>query len=271
MTLSVLTIARKCLDIRGPFSIRQDVFTHQRPASLRSGLEIIHKTRCKPEAPTALRVELTTAGRIDLRWVDNSDNETGFYIRFRGKRIGFDDHTGTSGTNTDIAYASLTGLRSGFTYTIRVLAYNQAGESPPSNEVQATTPNVAETQRVQLRREVIVQGPVPYAGKFPVFGIVPAGRLLRMRLPQLGFPDVALAFVKRGHSTQECNNPSAVVVIGEGQTTTPAQLREIYGVDEPRFTTHAPIPFIACYRTTNPSSPLPDPITIEIEVIFDMT
>jgi len=238
---------------------------------LRSGLKSIHLTRCKPERPTELRVELTTAGRIDLRWVDNSDNERGFYIRFRGKRTEFDDHTDTSQTNTDIAYASLSDLRSGFTYTIRVVAYNQAGESPPSNEVQATTPNVAETERVQLRREVIVQGPVPYAGKFPAFGVIPAGRLLRLRLPQLGFPDVALAFVKRGHSTQECNDPSAVVVIGEGQTTTPAQLKEIYGVDEPRFTTLAPLPFLACYRTTNPSAPLPDFVTIEIEVIFDMT
>jgi hypothetical protein len=67
MTLSVLTIARKCLDIRGPFSIRQDVLMHQRPAALRSELKSIHLTRCKPEAPTALRIELTTAGRIDLR------------------------------------------------------------------------------------------------------------------------------------------------------------------------------------------------------------
>jgi len=271
MTLSVLTIARKCLDIRGPFSIRQDVFTHQQPASLRFWLKRIHLTRCKPEAPTALRVELTTAGRIDLRWVDNSDNETGFYIRFRGKRTGFVDHTDISQTSPDIAYASLTGLRSGFTYTIRVVAYNQAGESPPSNEVQATTPNVAETDTVQLRRQIIVEGPVPYVGKFPEIGVVPPGRLLRLRLPPLGFPDVALAFVKRGHSTQECNNPSAVVVIGEGQTTTPAQLREIYGVDEPKFTTHAPIPFVACYRTTNPTAPLLQSVTIEIEVIFDMT
>ena len=270
MTLSVLTIARKCLDIRGPFAIRQDVLMHQRPASLRSELKSIHLTRCKPEAPTELRVELTTAGRIDLRWVDNADNERGFYIRFRGKRTGFDDHTDTSQTNTDIDYASLSGLHSGFTYTIRVVAYNQAGESPPSNEVQATTPNVAETLPVSLSHK-ISDGPVHYVGKYPGFGVVPAGRLLRIRLPQIGFPDVALAFVKRSHSTQECNDPSAVVVIGEGQTTTPAQLMEIYGVVEPRFTTLMPIPFLACYRTTNPASPLPGFITIEIEVIFDMT
>ena len=118
MTVSVLTIARRCLDIRGPFSIRQDVLMHQRPASLRSGLKIIHLTRCKPEAPTELRVELTAAGRIDLRWVDNSDNERGFYIRFRGKRAGFADHTDTSQSNSGQAYTSLTDLRSGFTYTI---------------------------------------------------------------------------------------------------------------------------------------------------------
>src|SRR5688500_3436685 len=111
--------------------------------------------------------------------------------------------------------------------------------------------NLVKTETVNLRREIIVQGPIPYAGKFPPFGIVPAGRLLRIRIPAVGFPNLALAFVKRGHSTQECNDASAVVVIGEGQTTTPAQLMEIYGVVEPEFTTLAPIPFIACYRTTN--------------------
>ena len=184
MTLSVLTIARKCLDIRGPFAIRQDVLMHQRPASLRSELKNIYRTRCKPERPTELRVTSTTAGRIDLRWVDNADNERGFYIRFRGKRTGFDDHTDTSQANPDQTYASLSGLRSGFTYTISVVAYNQAGESPPSNEVQATTPNVAETTPVSLSRRNHVQGPVPYVGKFPGFGVVPAGRLLRIRLPQ---------------------------------------------------------------------------------------
>jgi hypothetical protein len=116
MTLSMLTLARKCLDIRGPFSIRQDVLMHQRSASLRFELEKIHRTRCKPERPTGLRVTSTTAGRIDLRWVDNSDNETGFRIRFRGKRAGFGDHADASQANQDRTDASLTGLRSGFTY-----------------------------------------------------------------------------------------------------------------------------------------------------------
>jgi len=269
MTLSVLAIARNCLDIRGPFSIRQDVLMHRRPTSLRFELGNIYRTRCKPERPTELRVTSTTAGRINLRWVDNSDNETGFRIRFHGRRAGFGDHTGTSQTNRDQTDASLADLRSGFAYTINVVAYNPAGESPPSNNVLATTPNVEETEQVSLSRQVIVQGFVPYVGRFPPFGVVPAGRLLRIRLPQSGFPDSALAFVKRGHSTQECGDASAVVVIGEGQTTTPAQLMEIYGVAEPRFTTPAPIPFLACYFTSPGLTP--GFVTIEIDVIYDMT
>ena len=175
-------------------------------------------------------------------------------------------------TNTGpLTYASLSGLRSGFTYTISVVAYNQAGESPPSNEVQATTPNVAETATVSLStrshcaRACSICREVSSVWRGPGWPPPPD------TAPSVGFPDVALAFVKRGHSTQECNDPSAVVVIGEGQTTTPAQLMEIYGVAEPRFTTLAPIPFVACYRTTNPASPLPGFVTIEIEVIFDMT
>ena len=270
MTLSVLTIARKCLDITGPFSIRQDVLMHQRRASLRFALHNIHLTRCKPEAPTELRVGARGADSIELRWIDNSDNEWGFKIRYQGKRAGFPDHVGTDQRNHDETFARLQGLRSGFTYTITVVAYNQKGlESGPSNEVQATTPIVVETQEVSLSRQVIVQGFVPYVGKFPPFGVVPAGRLLRIRLPAVGFPDTSLAFVKRDHSTQECGNASAVVVIGEGQTTTPAQLSEIYGVAEPTFTTSAPIPFIACYFTN--SGLTPGFVTIEIDVIYDKT
>ena len=279
MALSMLALARECLNISGMVSARRDIFALRSlppPRSLQDELKFIRRTRCRPKGPFDLRVTDVAEGKISVSWVDQSDNEDGFKIRFRGKRQGVSDHTGSQsvGRNqqageTGQVSASLTDLRGNYEYTISVVAFNAGGESSPSNEVQATTPYI-ETKRVDLKREDIVEGPVPYAGKFPSFGSVPAGRLLRIRIPASGFADWALAFVKHGHSTNECNNASAVVVIGEGQTTTSAQLKEIYGVAEPPFTTLAPIPFIACYRTTNPAS-LPDLVTIEIVVIFDMT
>ena len=222
----------------------------------------------RPNAPTNLRVTNVAAGTVNLSWTDQSENEDGFSIRFSGKRALSSDHTGTQSVDRDSATASLTGLRGNYEYTISVVAFNTFGESQSSNEVRATTPNVAETTTVSLNRQVIVQGFVPYLGQFPLFGVVPAGRLLRIRLPQSGFSNSALSFLKPGHSTEECGNASAVVVIGEGQTTTSAQMMDIYGVAEPRFTTTAPIPFIACYSTD--SAAIPNFVTIEIDVIYDM-
>jgi hypothetical protein len=76
---------------------------------------------------------------ISVAWSDQSDNEEGFSIRFRGERAGSSDHTGTKSAGRNAVSASLTGLRSNYEYTISVVAFNAGGESQQSNEVRATT------------------------------------------------------------------------------------------------------------------------------------
>jgi hypothetical protein len=93
-----------------------------------------------PKEPSSLRVTDVGDRKIGLAWQDNSDDESGFEIRFRGKRPDFSDHTGTKSVGRNVVSASLTGLRSNHEYTISVVAVNQGGSSRSSNEVRATTP-----------------------------------------------------------------------------------------------------------------------------------
>jgi hypothetical protein len=93
-----------------------------------------------PNTPTGLQVTNVADRIISVSWMDQSADEDGFLVRFRGKRAGESDHTGTKSVGRNQVSTSLTGLRSNYEYTISVVAFNAGGESPSSNEVRATTP-----------------------------------------------------------------------------------------------------------------------------------
>jgi Fungal fucose-specific lectin len=172
------------------------------------------------------------------------------------------DVTADSGAPTAVANSALAGFAvADRTFVPRDPRVYYLGER------QAPQPNGEETRTVDLVRQVIVEGFIPYVGQFPLIGVTPSGRLLRIRLPQVGFPDLALAFVKHGQSTANCGDPGAVVVLAEGQTTTTTQLAEIFGASEPRFSTGNPLFFIACLSQTGGS--LPNFVRIEITIAFD--
>jgi hypothetical protein len=220
-------------------------------------------TRCRPAAPDDLRVTNVSEGRIDVSWSDNSDNEDGFRLRFRGRKSGLADEEGTVSRGRNETRASIGDLRGGFEYTITVSSFNLAGESRQSEEVHATTPATEETKDISLQRQIIIEGPIPYVAEFPL-GISPSGRLLKVRNP--GILNLQIHFVKRFHTTAECNNPSAVVNLSGNQTTTSQQMIELFGVAEPRFAAGSPIRFVACVATTQPNVDL---VPIEITIIFD--
>src|SRR5262249_8536705 len=78
-----------------------------------------------------------TAAQLQLGWVDNSSDETGFNVERK---------TGTTGTYSQIASvgANITSytdsnLMNSTTYCYRVNAFNSAGTSPYSPEACATT------------------------------------------------------------------------------------------------------------------------------------
>jgi hypothetical protein len=143
MALSMREIARKCLNRFGAISVQSDILALRQlppPRSLQDELNFIQTNRCPPKGPTNLRVTGVADRTIHLAWSDQSDNEDGFKIRFRGKKAGLADHTGSKTVGRNVASATLDSLRSNHEYTISVLAFNSGGESPSSNTVQATTP-----------------------------------------------------------------------------------------------------------------------------------
>lgn len=122
------------------------------------------------------------------------------------------------------------------------------------------------TRTVVLNRQP-GEPPVPYEGRFPAIGVVPSGRLVQIRVPQIGPMDFSFKFVKAGRSTQDCNDPGAVVEVAEGQSTTPEQISAIFGASEPGFSTVNPVVFRACVGSD--AGELPNWRDIEITVRFD--
>jgi hypothetical protein len=84
-----------------------------------------------------LTATAVSSSQIDLTWLDNSSNETGFKIERK---------TGSGGTYSQIATVGAgvtsydnTGLSAGTTYYYRVRANNAAGDSAYSTEASDTT------------------------------------------------------------------------------------------------------------------------------------
>lgn len=91
----------------------------------------------QPEAPGELTAKALSDAKIEIFWVDNSDEETEFMIESKKGSGGIYSHTATVGEN--ITTYTHTGLDEYRTYYYRVRAYNKAGYSSYSNEANATT------------------------------------------------------------------------------------------------------------------------------------
>ncbi|MCE1229624.1 MAG: multicopper oxidase domain-containing protein [Firmicutes bacterium] len=95
-----------------------------------------------PDAPTALTATLVSAGRADLAWTDNASNETGFAIQRSVANANTFATIGTAVPNMK-SYSDFTVVPS-TAYDYRVIAYNQAGESAPSNLASVNTPTTVQ-------------------------------------------------------------------------------------------------------------------------------
>ncbi|HEX6368610.1 MAG TPA: fibronectin type III domain-containing protein [Longimicrobium sp.] len=85
-----------------------------------------------PAAPSDLRAEAVGFGRSDLRWTDNSGDETGFWIDFRIAPDTLWARLDSLPPNTTAF--SHTGLADGATYVYRLKACNRDGCSPAAGE-----------------------------------------------------------------------------------------------------------------------------------------
>jgi alpha-tubulin suppressor-like RCC1 family protein/subtilisin family serine protease len=87
-----------------------------------------------PNAPSNLVATTVSGSRIDLSWIDNSNNEHGFFIKVESTAQYFWVYASPNATSSNV-----TGLTPGTTYTFVAYAYNSEGDSTPSNSATATT------------------------------------------------------------------------------------------------------------------------------------
>jgi len=90
-----------------------------------------------PKTPSSLEAFAISTSEIELNWIDESTNETGFIIERKNGTDNFTELTKLSADNSSYKDA---GLTSNTIYTYRVYSYNSSGKSISySNEAQATT------------------------------------------------------------------------------------------------------------------------------------
>ncbi len=91
-----------------------------------------------PSAPTTLAAVAVSSSQINLTWVDNSADETGFVVERSASATGAYAVIATLGANA-ISYSD-NGRAASTTYFYRVQATNSGGNSPSSNDINVTTP-----------------------------------------------------------------------------------------------------------------------------------
>jgi hypothetical protein len=94
-----------------------------------------------PTAPTTLTATLGTPSRADLTWADNATNEVGYFVQ---RRTGADAFATIAELVPDVrTYSDLT-VTANQQYDYQVIAYNQAGNSAPSNLAAVNGPTLVQ-------------------------------------------------------------------------------------------------------------------------------
>src|SRR6266487_422602 len=105
-----------------------------------------------PLAPSGLTASVVSSSKITLAWTDNSNNETGFIIQRKKGATGTYTEIGTRGANITTYSDNDATLLDGTQYYYKVRAYNTAGNSPFSNEVNGYTALAKPTSATAIAR-----------------------------------------------------------------------------------------------------------------------
>jgi len=89
-------------------------------------------TKITPEPPSNLRQTGSTTNSVSIAWQDNSNNEDGFHIYWSD---GSNWHRIAS-VGANVTSYTIPNLNCNGYFIYRITAYNGAGESPPSNQVE---------------------------------------------------------------------------------------------------------------------------------------
>jgi len=96
-------------------------------------------TPSPPNAPSNLVANASSSSQVDLTWIDNSANESGFKIE-RCNGAGCTNFRQIASVGVNVSTYSNTGLKRNTSYSYRVRAYNSSGNSAYSNTATAKTP-----------------------------------------------------------------------------------------------------------------------------------
>jgi len=226
-------------------------------------------TTCKRlrgiNAPTNVTGEATSPTSIKISWRGQSAFEWGYKLYYRrayetGYNVFWYNAAGSDSYEINF-------LSPETEYCITVTAFDYYGESERQNDIcnintppEPGSPPEEHNFTVQLLRQIVYEGPVPYVGSFPTGGgLLPAGNLIQVRSTHW---NPTLYFVKPGKSTADCNDPDAVIPLNTNSALSSSDMEMLYGSATPRL----PIVFLACAAAT---TPLLDAIPINITYIKD--
>ncbi|MDD5323450.1 MAG: FG-GAP-like repeat-containing protein [Methylococcales bacterium] len=207
-----------------------------------------------PAAPSNPRITAKTTTSLTVAWNDNSSNERKFFVYF-GKS---DNGTQTYTVGANATSRVFNSLAADTQYCFSVQAESLFGISAETARACGSTSpepvnNGPFTTSISMARQPIVQGFVPYLG---TFGPINTGA----NISKINFPTQfpAVLLVKPGHSTNECGNPAAVVLVHGDMTAD--QKKAIWGSATPSISGLQTLYFVGC--TT--SGQLPDLLPVNI-------
>jgi len=100
--------------------------------------ELLSGSSGGPKAPSNLKTTAVLATQVSLEWDDNATNETGFKVE--RKKAAEPTYFVVKTLPENILSYSDIGLSPAYLYYYRVRAYNNGGDSSPSNEISVATP-----------------------------------------------------------------------------------------------------------------------------------
>lgn len=193
----------------------------------------------------------TPYNSFKIIWEDDSSIEDGFYLNISiFQTAEFIRKIKVEGKNRESFL--LKNLLPNTQYYVGVTAYDFYGESVrkgtrirTSKSPEITPEPEIETFTLNLNRQEISQGMIPYFGRFPVFGSIPNGKLIKVKLLSQ-WP--TLHFLKPGFNNSDCNQSNAVVVLNPSSELSSSQMETLFGSTKPSL----PIDFVACAEETTP-------------------
>ncbi len=125
-----------------------------------------------PAAPSGLTATAVSATQVDLAWTDESGNELGFILE-RSENAGA-SWSQVASLPANVTLASDTGAQGGRNYQYRLKAWNDVGQSDPSNVASVTTPAAVALASLTVT-PTAVRGRRNATGKVTLTGAAPSG------------------------------------------------------------------------------------------------